>query len=148
MICRIYLLSILIAVITSIAMNARAADTYLSIAQLHKLCPVSQCGSPMPCEGQTVRIIGKIDYNNVFDKTHYPQLPYEKFILSDGKNILEVSVATPDNRSVFKKIFDAQNLSRTALIKGTIKGFDMPIMNSCSKGVKLELRQPDDISFE
>jgi hypothetical protein len=124
------------------------ADTYIRVSELNEYCPSSNCGKAMTCEGQSVRIKGKIDYSNVFDHTGYPQLPYEKFFLTDNEKTVEVLVAAPDSKSVFRKIFDAQKLNQTVFIKGTIVGIDMPGMNSCRRGIRLELRRAGDILFQ
>lgn len=147
-----FIFSSLVLGITGIAISSNAsgipADTCLSVSEFHEYCPLSNCGKAMQCEGQSVRITGKIDYSNVFDHTHYPQLPYEKFFIADDKQTVEVLVATPDNKAVFKKIFDAQELNQTAFVKGTIVGIDMPTMNACRRGVRLEIKNTEDILFK
>jgi hypothetical protein len=62
--------------------------------------------------------------------------------------MLEVLAVTPDNKSVFKKIFDARKLNQWAFVKGTIVGVDMPAMHSCRRGIRLELQRTKDISFQ
>jgi hypothetical protein len=134
----------------SIGLNASGlpADTYISVSEFHKYCPSSDCGKAMPCEGQSVRIKGKLDYSNIFDHTRYPQLPNEKFFLTDDNITVEILVATSDNKTVFRKIFDAREKGNNIVfVKGTVVGIDMPIMKSCHRGIRLELHSADDITF-
>lgn len=127
------------------------ANTYISVSTLYDYCRVpGECGKPMACEGQTVLVSGKVDYNNVFEHSRYPQLPYEKFLLKDAEGrTVEVWAVSSDNEAVFKKIFDAQKQgNQDVVVKGTIRGFNMPIMRACRRGIWLELRDAEDISFK
>ena len=79
---------------------------FLSVEEL-----LSSCGTPSPCnvatgcEGKTVRVRGYVDYDNIFDREHHPQLPYEKFTIRDrnGKSI-EVWIVAEDSREIFSAI--------------------------------------------
>ena len=81
---------------------------------------IAQCGLPGPCgeklkcEGETFTINGFIDLNNIFSKKYYPQLPYEKFIVTDsaGSASIEVWPRGDDNESIFEKIMTARSLNR------------------------------------
>jgi len=139
--------------LVGLSINTHASsipDTNISVTQLHEYCPSlpNSCGKTAPCEGQIVSVAGRIDYSNVFSHATYPQLPYEKFFLTDNKNTVEVVVVTSDNESVFKKIFDSQNQNQNVIVKGTIVGINMPTMKSCRRGIRLELRRVDDVSFQ
>jgi len=127
------------------------ADTYISVSTLYDHCRVpGECDEPLECEGQTVLVSGNVDYNNVFEHSRYPQFPYEKFFLKDaaGKSV-EVWAVSSDNRAVFNKIFYAQKQgNQKAFVKGTIRGADMPTIQACHRGIRLELRYAEDISFK
>ncbi|MBF0559191.1 MAG: hypothetical protein HQL08_10470 [Nitrospirae bacterium] len=99
----------------------------------------------MPCKGQIVTITGNIDCNNVFSHTCDPQLPYEKIILTDGKNSIDVNIVASNSESIFKTIFDNQGKNTKAYVRGIIIGADMPTMNSYRRGILLELRKTEDI---
>ncbi len=60
----------------------------------------------LPCENEIAKVIGYIDYESVFNRNEYPQLPYEKFVISDSKTTfrLEVWVTGDNNSGIFNKI--------------------------------------------
>jgi hypothetical protein len=125
--------------------------TNIGVSQFQEFCPSqpNSCWQPAPCEGQSVSVVGKIDYNNVFAHAVYPQLPYEKFFLVDSENMknrIEVMVLTADNKTVFDKILDPQNRGENVIVRGIISGTDMPVMNSCKRGIRLELSRVEDFS--
>jgi hypothetical protein len=123
---------------------------YLSIEELYKDCHApGVCGKKMDCEGQVARVKGYIDYDNVFDKGNYPQLPYEKFKIGDAKGkSLEVWALSDDNRKIFQEIYCNKAFpEKMAFIKGTLTGFDMPIMGTCRRGIAVNIKEANDISF-
>lgn len=126
------------------------SDTYINLSKLYEYCRVpGECGKALACEGQTALVSGNVDYNNVFEHSRYPQLPYEKFFLKDaeGKTV-EILAVSSDNRPIFRKIFDARkNGLEQAFVKGTIRGMDAPVMGACRRGIRLEIRDAEDISF-
>ena len=124
---------------------------YVSTEELYCYCHVpSPCGKRMDCEGEIARVKGYIDYQNVFDKKNYPQLPYEKFKIHDEKGkSLEVWAVSADNSKIFEKIYHNKSFpKKMAFIKGIMIGFDMPIMGPCRRGIKMEIEKADDIFFE
>lgn len=123
---------------------------YLSIEELHKVCRApGVCGKKMDCEGQIVRVKGYVDYDNVFDKKSYPQLPYEKFKIGDRRgNSLEAWAVSDDNEEIFRKIHSNKtSLEKMVFVKGTLTGFDMPIMGTCRRGIAINIKEAKDIFF-
>ena len=126
------------------------SSDYISIEELYHYCNApSPCGKKTDCEGKVARVKGYIDYQNVFDKKNYPQLPYEKFKIYDeeGKS-LEVWAVSPDNSKIFEKIYRNKSFpGKMAFVRGIMIGFDMPIMGACHRGIKIEIEKADDIFF-
>lgn len=125
-------------------------ETYIPIGRLYEFCHVpGRCGEPLQCEGQTALVKGAIDYGNVFEHSRYPRLPYEKFLLSDENGAtLDVLAVSSDNAALFKKISAARtDGKKEAFIKGTILGFDAPVMGACHREIRLEMDSPEDIYF-
>ncbi len=124
---------------------------YASIGELNHFCQApGQCRKRMGCEGEKAKVKGYIDYCNVFDKKNYPQLPYEKFTIHDkeGKT-LEVWAIADDNSEIFEKIYKNKEFpNKMVLVNGIIAGFDMPTMGVCHRGIKIEIKESNDISFE
>ena len=130
--------------------QACSSESYISVGKLFDYCHApGECGKVLACEGQIVQVKGVIDYDNVFEHSHYPQLPYEKFFLAgDGRNKIDVLAVSPDNASLFKKIFAARlNGKKRAYIKTTIKGIDFHVMGTCRREIGLEINSPEDISL-
>jgi hypothetical protein len=124
---------------------------YVSIEELHHYCDVpGPCGKRIHCEGEIARVKGYIDYDNVFDKKTYPQLPYEKFKIFDDKGkSLEVWGVSTDNSKIFEKIYHEKSFpGKMAFIRGVLIGFDMHITGTCHRGIKIEIEKADDIFFE
>lgn len=124
---------------------------YLSIEELYKVCHApGVCGEKMVCEGQIARVKGYIDYDNVFDKGNYPQLPYEKFKIHDTKGkSLEVWAVSDNNKDIFEKVFHNKvSPQKMAFIKGYLTGFDMPIMGACRRGLAIDMKEASDIFFQ
>ena len=124
---------------------------YLSIEELYKVCHApGVCGEKMEYEGQIARVKGYIDYDNVFDKGNYPQLPYEKFKIHDKEGeSLEVWAISNKNKEIFGKIY-ANKVSpeKIAFIKGPLTGFDMPVMGRCSRGLSISIKKASDLFFQ
>ena len=125
-----------------------AFSEYLTVVEFYGLFNGnSVCGKPDSEE--VVSVKGHVDCANIFDKRHYPGLPYEKFAIVDksGKT-LEVWVAPSESEYIFDKIFSNCRLgNKQAFIKGKVTGFDMPVMGSCMRGYKLNLTYSADIFF-
>jgi hypothetical protein len=127
-----------------------APGEYRSIEELYDYCGDSHpCGTSLPCEGTMVKVKGHVDYVNVFDHKHYPQLPYEKFALKgEHGKLLEIWVITKDSEKIFDVIWkNKQSPPRTAYIKGRVVGFDMPVMGKCLKGFRIDIDQDGGIFF-
>ncbi len=135
---------------------------YLTIPELESFCNLpGRCNEKMSCEGKEVFVRGYIDYNNVFDKKNYPQLPYEKFRIADKPyastlekskmteiRALEVFATGDDNSAIFKKIYDnAVDPKKSVFVNGRIEGFDMPVTGRCQRGIKLNITDEKEIKF-
>lgn len=125
--------------------------TYSSVSELYQVCGIpSECGKAVQCEGLTILLRGSIDYNNIFDHSRYPQLPYEKFFLTDldGK-VVEVLVVSLNSPRIFRKISEARNGGlELAFVKGVIRGMETPVMGTCRRLIRLEMHDTEDIFFE
>jgi hypothetical protein len=129
------------------------SGTYLTIDSLYDYCKVpGECRQKYEIEGKMALIKGVIDYLNVFDKTNYPNLPYQKFLMTNHEHTQSIEVWVTSDRSdlIFKEIFKQKALSpdSTVFIKGVLVGFDMPIMGACHRGLKLELTVETFLSFD
>ena len=127
------------------------AENWNSISELYQYCGVpGPCGKKLECEGQTVRVKAHIDYDNVFDKKTYPQLPYEKFRITDkdGQS-LEVWAVSNTTSEIFEKIYKYKSYPEKAVhIEGIIEGFDMPVQETCHRGIKIVINTADAIFFK
>ncbi|MFH0997161.1 MAG: hypothetical protein V1844_16945 [Pseudomonadota bacterium] len=129
------------------------SDTYLTIDSLYDYCKVpGECRRKYESEGKIALIKGLVDYLNVFDKTNSPNLPYQKFLMTNNAHTQSIEVWVTSDRSdmVFRKIFrqKALNPDSTVFIRGVLVGFDMPIMGACRRGLKLELTGDNSLSFD
>ena len=123
---------------------------YISVEEIYHKCNApGPCGEKMACEGKMSKIKGYIDYHNIFDKKHYPQLPYEKFKIFDEKGkSLEVWAVSDDNRDLFEKIYQNKSIpEKMIFIKGVLVGVDMPIMGTCHRNIRIDIEKADDIFF-
>lgn len=131
--------------------RSAGADTYFGVAALFARCGVpGPCERPLRCEGETVCVAGRVDYRNVFDRARFPSLPYEKFLLLDfrGPQTLDVWAVAADNRAIFKKLLEhREGVDYDVFLRGKVIGVDMPTMGACLRGIKLEIRSVEDLSF-
>ena len=131
--------------------NEDSLEEYVTISELISLCNLpGKCGEKLPCEGKEFKIKGYVDFNNVFDKERYPQLPYEKFRIYDltKTKVLEVWAVGDDNSGIFKKIYN-NNIEPALMIfvKGKAEGIDIPMNTGCRRWLKLNIDNEGDISF-
>jgi hypothetical protein len=123
---------------------------FLSVEELLYSCGIpGPCNVAMGCEGKILGVRGYIDYDNVFDKEHYPQLPYEKFTIRDrsGKSI-EVWIITKNSRDIFREINRHKSVPELmAYVEGEVMGVDMPIMGMCHRGIKINLTEAEKLFF-
>jgi hypothetical protein len=128
-----------------------ASAQFLSVEEILHSCGIpSPCNVAMGCEGKMVRVRGYIDYDNIFDKEHYPQLPYEKFTIRDrdGRSI-EIWIGSGDSREIFSEITRHKSFpEKMAHLEGEIVGVDMPIMGKCHRGIKIQLAGAGKIFFK
>ena len=125
---------------------------YVGVNDLHAICRLpGRCEQPLECEGKIALVKGRIDSYNVFDRSRFPSLPYEKFTLLDanGSKALEVWVHIENNQEVFEKIaLQSKNPARQAYVRGRIVGVDMQMEKACARGFKLEITSPGDLRLE
>ena len=84
-----------------------ASGIYITIDSLNAYCGLPGiCGKKLACEDQTALIQGYVDYGNIFDKTAYPMLPYQKFLITnlERSKTMDVWVASEGSDAVFRKI--------------------------------------------
>jgi hypothetical protein len=128
--------------------NRGAAKAPLSLEALQAYCglPIS-CGAPIPWEGRSIAVRGRVDRVNIFDRRHYPRLPYEKFILTDDSGrSLEIWPQAKDNRSVFAKL--AHRPSDEVVVRGRLVSVKLPTGTECNIGVKMVINHADQIEFQ
>jgi hypothetical protein len=123
-------------------------NTPLSLEALQAYCglPIS-CDAPIPWEGLSIAVRGRVDRVNIFDHRHYPRLPYEKFILTDDSGrALEIWPQAKDNRSVFAKL--AHRPSDEVVVRGRLVSVKLPTGTECNIGVKMVINHADQIEFQ
>ena len=135
---------------------------YMTIKELEDFCKIpGVCGKPLNCEGKKVKVKGYLDYINVFDKQAYPNLPYQKFRIFDGSNILntdnpwasyteslEIYPIKGNLDLMFKKLHAKAGLPlKLVYITGIIEGFDAPTNTGCKRMIQLKV-DADDVLFE
>jgi hypothetical protein len=126
----------------------KAASAPLSLEGLHLFCGLPlACDSPVAWEGKTVSVWGHLDPRNTFDKRNYPQLPYEKFRLTDdqGRSV-EIWALARDNRPIFEKL--AQVPGDEIVVQGRLAAIKMPVSGNCKTGVKMEIDDARQITFK
>lgn len=109
------------------------------------------CGQKLSGEGEWVQVIGFIDKDNIFDRLHYPQLPYEKFLLTNRArtSTLEVWVEGEHSGRVFADIWDHMRQGKNVVVVGGIlRGIDMPVMGPCKRDVQMVLHRDGWLSWE
>ena len=126
----------------------KAASAPLSLEGLHHFCGLPlACSSPVAWEGKTVSVWGRLDPHNTFDKKSYPQLPYEKFRLIDGRGrSVEIWALARDNRPIFEKL--AQRPGDEIVVQGRLAAIKMPVSGDCKTGVKVEIDDAQQITFK
>ena len=85
------------------------------------MCSVpSGCDRPLKCKERQVRVWGYLDYNNVFDRKHFPHLPYQKFVIRDrqGQRSLEVWVqgSQKESDAIFRQIGNRHGKAKIAVV--------------------------------
>lgn len=145
------LISLLLCACSNAVCGERSHKLFIDVAELYHISTPGNCDQAVKQEGKMVHVRGYIDRDNIFDKKSYPQLPYEKFRIYDkpsGKSI-EVWAVSTQNSMIFKKIFNHKaKPDREVFITGVLSSFDMPVSGKCTRGLKLELKNVDDILFK
>jgi len=135
---------------------------YMTIKKLEDFCKIpGVCGKALNCEGKKIKVKGYLDYINIFDKQTYPNLPYQKFRIFDGSNILnthnpwasyteslEIYPIKGNLELMFKKLHAKAGLPlKLVYITGIIEGFDAPTNTGCRRMIRLKV-DADDVLFE
>lgn len=127
------------------------ASTPLDVEALRASCQVpGRCEIALPCEGAKLTVRGQVDYRNVFDRARNPRVVDEKFRLVDVRDRHAVEVwVVADSAAVFDRLLAPAARSAPGVrVTGVARGFDMPVMSSCSRGVRLELGSASDLVIE
>lgn len=104
----------------------------------------STCGSAVAWEGKRVSIRGYVDPDNIFDKQHFPDLPYEKFRLIDRQGrSMDIWVTSMDSRAIFSKVYRKKNAQ--VIISGALAAVKMAISGKCRLGAKVWINDPSQI---
>lgn len=145
-------------VVASIAIGCDAIPgssiegNYVGVNDLYAICRLpGKCEQLLDCEGKIALVKGRIDSHNIFARSRFPSLPYEKFTLLDANSgkALEVWVHTENNQEVFEKIgSQSKNPARQAYVRGRLVGVDMQTEKACARGFKLEMTSPGDLRPE
>ncbi len=119
----------------------------LSLEELYARCGLpASCDAGTPWEGQPVTVQAFVDPHNIFDKAHFPQLPYEKFKLVDRQGrALEVWAVAGDNQAIFDKLADRPT-DRLA-VTGRLAVVRVPVANQCRLGVKVLVDDASQVEF-
>ncbi|MCP4725733.1 MAG: hypothetical protein GY863_11890 [bacterium] len=145
-------IAFLLSILFSFTLCSTVSERYMSISELHGYCDVpGEPGEALECEGESVKVRGYIDHGNVFNKTDYPQLPYEKFIIADleNKNRIEVWTVSDDNSKIYKKIADSKSEEKIMIyVEAKIEGVDLYTGTSGERWIKLTIESENNISFE
>jgi len=125
---------------------------YMTVAELYQSCKVpAPCGKKLECEGRKVLVSGLIDWDNVFDKKTYPNLPYQKFTLHDEDSTTSIEVwadPTQENR-IFDDIYQHRSRSQNrTYVEGVVTGIDLPIMGPCKRMIRIDLGRGSSVSFK
>ena len=125
-----------------------ASLTPLSLAKLYAHCGLpASCGANAPWQWQTVSVQAFVDADNIFDKSRFPRLPYEKFRLVDrrGRSV-EVWTQAADNGPIFKKLADRS--SDWVTVTGRLAAVRLPVADQCRLGVKVLIDDASRIEFK
>jgi len=132
----------------------RCDDThkeYITLSELITLCELpGKCNVPLPCEGKEIKVKAYVDYRNVFDNEHYPQLSYEKFKIEDAEreNSFEVWVTGEESPAIFEIIHENNTESpKMIYIQAVMEGVDLPTNEDCRRWLKLIIDSRNDIFF-
>lgn len=129
-----------------------ASGNFITIDSLQEYCgSPGVCGNKLLCEGHEALIQGYVDYNNVFERSTYPMLPYQKFLITNQNRTrtIEVWVNPEGSELVFNIIAERKSEKSIApvFVRGMLSGFDMPVMGKCLRDIKLVLTGAASISY-
>lgn len=137
---------------TDIKQTSHGTIKVESIATLRSSISISSpCGQKLPSEGRRVSVLGFIDKDNIFDRAHYPQLPYEKFLLTNRNKTsnLEVWVEAEQSEKIFADIWrHIRQGKNVVVVSGILRGVDLPIMGTCKRDVQIVLKRDGGLTWE
>ena len=118
---------------------------YQSVPGVYTSCP-GECGQPLICEGQTVKVWGYLDAHNIFEN---PESASEKarFVIAgaldaQGFGQREVIEVIPpqdeDNEDLFNQLVLAGSSSQV-FITGVVAGYDAPTNITCRRLISLQI---------
>lgn len=104
------------------------------------------CDTPIGWEGEPVTLRAYVDAANIFDKSRYPQLPYEKFRLVDRQGgSVEVWAGAADNKPIFDRL--AQRPTDEVIVAGRLAAVKLPVAGQCRLGLKVLIHDAMQIRF-
>lgn len=123
----------------------------------------SACGSPFSDEGEVRSVHGYVEWINVFSKNEYPNLPYQKFVILEYKDLslspsLEIFVEGDESEKIFEKILGTKNeneefSSQKIKVSGVVVGGDISVggvsgfKGSCDRIASLVIDNPAQITY-
>lgn len=127
--------------------HGQKTDAPIGLAALEDLCRLpAPCGVALPCDGRMVTIRGYVDSANIFSRQGTPNLPYEKFKISDRKGrAVEIWVRGGHNKAVFDKL--ARRPDDRIRVTGRVEAFNMPISGKCAQSIKVVIKDATQIQF-
>ncbi len=126
-----------------------ASDPAIGVTALLAQCGApGPCGQALACEGKMLSVRDTIDPVNVFDRRRFPNLPYEKFSLTDraSGSTLEVWAASIAGDGMLQALQVVRGRSAEVSVRGRAVGVDLPIASRCIRTIKLELASSHDLS--
>lgn len=147
----IALLAVISAVATSCCCSHKCCKSKKALAEYKSIGDVQKanqgpCQQKMECEDKLMKIMGYVDYGNVYFKS---PSSYDKFFLKDKENntMIEVKVIGTDNAPVFDKLKQG-TADKLLYINGIAIGFDAATNNGCKRALSITISKADDIFFE
>lgn len=121
----------------------------LTPGELERCCIPAPGQGPGPCNLEQFTVQGRVEPLNVFDKTTYPNLPYEKFrLVGDGGHVLEVYFHNIDSGQVFPEL--KRRMAQgpvTAQVHGLLEILELPTQHEIRYGIRIRPQGPQDVQF-
>ena len=109
-----------------------------------------QCGKLLPCEAQPVRVSGRVDAANIFDKSAHPHLAFQKFLIrqstqTEAVEIWVANVSDAEVLDIFKRVRAAAAGQTVITVTGMAVGVDLNITGQCRRVIKIEITSANAI---